>query len=66
MEKCYEYFNCKEHECPARKIDVLNCWDIENTLYHHPSLELMVKNNINKCDYCQFYKSKNHSVSKNK
>ena len=55
MEKCYEYFKCKKKDCPAFD-ENQNCWETENTLCNDPSVEVIVKYNKNKCEYCQYYK----------
>jgi len=62
MEKCYEYFNCKEVDCVARKTDALQCWDIENILCkeHIAFMRALNEKDGKKydiCKYCNYYKT---------
>ncbi len=62
MEKCYEYFDCKEKECPMFNKEVLTpCWDTDGTLCTHKYLSegLMKKMNIVKCELCLYFKQVN-------
>ncbi len=57
MEKCYEYLGCDKYSCTMRnKDDDVNCWELEDTLCHHPNMELMKDLGKGKCEYCIYYK----------
>jgi len=54
MEKCYEYFGCKQTKCPAyQSDDDIPCWDIDKTLCNNPAIKLVTtKNNEPKESAC--------------
>jgi len=59
MEKCYEFFNCKQLDCPKRE-DKRNCWEVEDTdcSIHYESIELIEEELYtfeNKCQFCTYY-----------
>ncbi len=59
MEQCHDYFQCKKKDCPANtKNPEKQCWETDNTLCNSPTLNIMLKHDKNKCDYCQYYKFK--------
>ena len=61
MEKCYEYLDCQQLDCVRRKIDDLQCWEIEDTLcYDHSDIFIkfraLFENKIDACNECIYYK----------
>lgn len=60
-EKCYEFFRCSQIECPMFGENAGNCWELEDTLHHFPSIEtlhcMLFQIGKKKCDYCVYYKS---------
>lgn len=61
MEKCYEYFDCKEIDCCVRKDNAKHCWDIDDDLCltHSPDVIFLRKEFKNKkeaCKFCFYYK----------
>ena len=59
MEECYKYFSCTKTDCPAYERKDINCWDIEETLCHHPLIEYfhtkLSEVGKKKCDGCAYY-----------
>ncbi len=62
MEKCYEYFQCNEVNCPIRKLKRLDCWNVEGT--RCGAYPEGVKGKIAKSQYCHaclYYKQTHYS-----
>lgn len=61
MEKCYEYYSCKETDCIMFKKDenTINCWDFDETLCNHANLDVFKKLHLSKCELCLYNKSIN-------
>ena len=68
MEECYQYFSCTKKDCPAYGKKDINCWEMEETLCHHPLVEYFDKKlselGKRKCDGCAQYVTKREGVSK--
>ncbi len=63
MEKCYEYFNCKQTQCSRRRQanNNLQCWEVEDALcYKHSNFLIALreegKSKIEFCKFCSYYK----------
>jgi len=57
MEKCYEYFACKQTDCIMHNNHTNQyCWEAEGTLSNTPGMDSITSrlNNsgVNKCTYC--------------
>lgn len=59
MEECYKYFKCTKTDCPAYGKEGVKCWEIEETLCHHPLVEYFDEKlselGRKKCDGCAYY-----------
>ena len=57
MEKCYDYFDCKQTECIVfqNKVDH-TCWKTEGTLCFFPPLTPIIDDNDkkDKCNFCLY------------
>ena len=57
MEKCYEYFECKEIECIVfQNKNEQACWETEGTLCFFQPLTPIIKESSQKekCDFCLY------------
>ena len=56
MKKCYEYFACKKIECVMFTIqDDKPCWDIIETLYCFPGVNVIDKTDEKgNCEFCLY------------
>ncbi len=56
MEKCYEYFDCKQTECVMFQKGDQPCWKTEGTLcFFQPITPLVEEVNYKeKCDFCLY------------
>ena len=64
MEKCSEYFDCKEIGCVRHKFEELKCWDIEvKSCKTHNIVTKAIRDvyEIKKesCKICEYYRTYN-------
>ena len=61
MKRCYEYFECKQTDCPARKIpDNKQCWEVKGTLCNSHGVEeidSILGGRLYACENCSYYQS---------
>lgn len=56
MEKCYEYFACRQTECVMRNSgNNVKCWEMEETLCHSEHLQILERLHKDKCNYCIYH-----------
>ena len=65
MEKCYEYFNCKNIKCVMFAVqDDKPCWSVEETMGCFPGANLLEEIDIkDNCEFC-LYKINNDKNDK--
>ncbi len=73
MEACYEYLGCPQKDCIMYgRNDKKHCWEVEQTLCNHKSIEIMKKKypgrpkkeicTISGCIYYAFAKKNGHNI----
>jgi len=65
MKECYEYFNCKDINCPKHKIKDVPCWEIDGTLctLHNNELKVVQETLGGKRELCKYCLYKNSDLS---
>ena len=69
MQKCYEYFDCKQTECVMfESKETRACWEVDTINCHNDGIEgfgkITPEAKKKLCEVCQYYKEMNGDEKK--